>query len=179
MELKKRIQPSRLRSAALRAGALFVALFTASCSLATLDPDDGSINPQLSIMGLQADVNEVQINITGQDYQRSVTVTPSSSNIEFFLPPGDDVKFSIEAANQDPATSHIYSWGMTRFADLVQGETAELDFVMGPKAAKIFIPDNGSGQLIELRDFDVATDLTNLPVTAYQSRVSDHSRNSG
>ena len=141
--------PAVRRLTTLGTAALLL-LFTASCSLATLSPGNanGSINPQLSIMGLQGNVNEVNISITGQDYQRSVTVTPSSSNLEFFLPPGEDVKFEIEAENQDSATSHVYTWGMTRFADLVQGETTALDFVMAPKETKIFIPDYHSGYIV-------------------------------
>ena len=150
------------------AAAALLALFTASCSLATVGPGDGSINPKLSIMGLQGDVNEVNISITGQDYQRSVTVNPSSSNVEFFLPRGDDVKFEIEAENQDSATSHIYTWGMTRYADLVQGETSELDFVMAPKETKIFIPDyhsgyiTGAGTVVQLSTINAQEDISLL-----------------
>ncbi|MDZ7794746.1 MAG: hypothetical protein U5P10_13985 [Spirochaetia bacterium] len=51
------------------------------------------------------------------------------------------MKFEVEAANQDSATSHVYSWGMTRYADLVEGEETELDFTMGPKDTKIVVPD--------------------------------------
>ncbi|MFW6209232.1 MAG: hypothetical protein ACOC7X_11055 [Spirochaetota bacterium] len=172
MNSKRQTNTLHRRPAALRAGRLLIALgtasllllFTASCSLATLGPDNhsGSINPQLSIMGLQADVNEVNINITGQDYQRSVTVTPSSSNLEFFLPPGDDVKFEIEAENQDSATSHVYTWGMTRFTDLVQGETAELDFVMAPKETKIFIPDYTGNKVVQMSGMNLSQEIFGL-----------------
>ncbi len=177
MNTKKRTHISNQRPAALSAGRLLgalataalLALFTASCSLATLSPGEGSINPQLSIMGLQGDVNEVNINITGQDYQRNVTVTPSSSNVEFFLPPGEDVKFEIEAENQDSATSHVYTWGMTRYADLVQGETSELDFVMAPKETKIFIPDYFSfdGTVVELSSLNTSEDISLLDTTEW------------
>ena len=157
--------PAVRRLTTLGTAALLL-LFTASCSLATLSPGNanGSINPQLSIMGLQGNVNEVNISITGQDYQRSVTVTPSSSNLEFFLPPGEDVKFEIEAENQDSATSHIYTWGMTRFADLVQGQTTALDFVMAPKETKIFIPDYFSfnGTVVEISSLNISEDITFL-----------------
>lgn len=139
-----------------------IALFTASCSLATLDPGGGNINPRLTIMGLQADVSEVNIRITGQDYERSVTVTPSRSSLGFFLPPGDDVKFEVEAENQDSATSHVYTWGMTRFADLVQGETSEIDFVMGPKETKIFIPDYYGNKIVQMSSMNLSQEIFGL-----------------
>ena len=177
MNTKKRTYIVNRNPAALKAGRLLamlgtatlLVLFTASCSLATLSPGEGNINPQLSIMGLQSNVNEVTISITGQDYQRSVNVTPSSSNVEFFLPPGDDVKFEIEAENQDSATSHVYTWGMTRYADLVQGQTSELDFVMAPKETKIFIPDYYSfdGTVVELNSLNNSEDISLLDTTEW------------
>lgn len=161
MELKQRIHRFVRLPAVLLTSALIAAL-TASCSLSTANPGEGSINPNLSIMGLQGDVNEVNIRITGQDYERSVTVTPSSSNIEFFLPPGDDVKFEIEAENQDSATSHVYTWGMTRFADLVQGETAEIDFIMSPKETKIIIPDYTGNKVVQMSGMSLSQEIFGL-----------------
>ncbi|MCF7947829.1 MAG: hypothetical protein K9M94_04475 [Spirochaetia bacterium] len=129
-------------------------LLAGACSFTT-EMADGSVNPKLSVMGLQSDVTEVSIRITGQDYQQSVTVTPSDSRVEFLLPPGEDVKFEMEATNQDSATSHVYSWGMTRYADLVEGKETELAFTMGPKDTKILVPDFQNSRLVQIDDMGI------------------------
>ena len=134
-------------------------LLAGACSFTT-EMADGSVNPKLSVMGLQSDVTEVNIRITGQDYQQSVTVTPSDSRVEFLLPPGEDVKFEVEAANNNVGSSPVYSWGMTRYADLVEGEDTELAFTMGPKDTKIVVPDFQAGRLVQIDDMGGAYQLS-------------------
>ncbi|MFO7729569.1 MAG: hypothetical protein R6V86_02280 [Spirochaetia bacterium] len=142
-------------------------LLTGACSFTT-EMADGSINPKLSVMGLQSDVTEVNVRVTGQDYQRNVTVTPSDNRLEFFLPPGDDVKFEVEAANNNVGDSPVYSWGMTRYADLVEGKETELAFTMGPKDTKILVPDKINDRIVQINSLDISEDVNSLGADQWQ-----------
>lgn len=173
-EHKQRQGSKKKRAKALVFGTIgSLLLLAGACSLRT-DMTEGTVNPKLSVMGLQSDVTEVNVRVTGPGYQQNVTVTPSESRLEFFIPPGDDVKFEVEAANQDSATSHVYSWGMTRYADLAEGEETELDFMMGPKDTKILVPDFINGRLVQIDELGGVYQLSSALIPAPEDIAIDN-----
>ncbi|MDZ7794747.1 MAG: hypothetical protein U5P10_13990 [Spirochaetia bacterium] len=71
MNLTKKpyIRENRIARALLFGTLGSLLLLAGACSFTT-DMTEGSVNPKLSVMGLQSDVTEVNIRVTGQDYQR-------------------------------------------------------------------------------------------------------------
>jgi hypothetical protein len=60
----------------------------------------------------------------------------------------------------------VYSWGMARYADLVAGETTEIDFVMGPFDTKIIIPEQdqyGTPRIIQLDNIEIDENVGATP----------------
>jgi hypothetical protein len=137
----------------LTAAAAALLLALGSCSLG-VSGSAGNVSPELSLKGLSSEVSSLEVRVTGPGIDRSFSVTPSSSELRMELPPAEGVKFEVEGVNEDPGIGPVYSWGMTRYADLAAGETTELEFVMGPYDTKILVPDNFLGSVIQLASLD-------------------------
>jgi hypothetical protein len=57
----------------------------------------------------------------------------------------------------------VYSWGMARYADLVAGETTEIDFVMGPFDNKILVPDQSNSRIVQVANLGLNQSFSGDP----------------
>jgi hypothetical protein len=137
----------------LAAGAV-LAFFLGACS-AGLGRSGMTVSPELNVRGLTGEVSEVNIRVTGAGNEKSLTVDPSTNQVELELSPGEVIRFVAEAPIDSPGDEPVYSWGDIQHADLTAGESTELDLVMGPLDTKILVPQRLGFNLVQLHGMTI------------------------
>ncbi len=132
-----------------------VSVFAVGSLSCSVEPRaSGEVNPNISFKGLSSEVDSVTVTVTGPGISQQESFSPSTERIVIPLPEAENVLFDVEAAKSSVGAGAVISYGEAKYADLVMGETLDLDFVMGPYETKILVPDQygKSDSVVQLKD---------------------------
>ncbi len=142
---------------------LIAVLLTVSCSMDGVVQD---VTPNISLKGLPAQVESVDISVTGPGISMSQSLPPGTLGLILPFPPANGVFFDIEAPVNAAYVGPVLSFGEGKTVDLSPGQSLDLNFVMGPYETKILVADpNGSNQYVD--QFDSMSVNDNQPTSPY------------
>ncbi|MFO7731544.1 MAG: hypothetical protein R6V86_12365, partial [Spirochaetia bacterium] len=124
---------------------MFLLLSIVACNV---EPQAGAtVTPQLSFTtasrGFGDVLGSIKLDITGPGIDQQWFFSEEEDSIVLTLPEADNVRFEVEAQLDTLGgyTGPVLSYGGVLYADLVAGETTNLNFNMGPYETKILVPD--------------------------------------
>src|SRR6056297_968867 len=152
------------RPAALHLGALLGMLLLLSITSCNVEPQAGAtVTPHLSFTtvsrGFGDVLGSIKLDITGPGIDEQWVISEEEDSIVISLPEANNVRFEVEAQLDildGTYNSPVLSYGGVLYADLVAGETSNLNFNMGPYETKILVPDYSLSKLIQLKNMSIS-----------------------
>jgi len=139
-------------------------LLLLSITSCNVEPQAGAtVTPHLSFTtvsrGFGDVLGSIKLDITGPGIDEQWVISEEEDSIVISLPEANNVRFEVEAQLDildGTYNGPVLSYGGVLYADLVAGETTDLNFNMGPYETKILVPDYSLSKLIQLKNMSIS-----------------------